>query len=342
MSPIFLTKTEELDSSLLRQFGQMFGRTKAKFNQRVIIFSFFLIVATVIWYLSKLSHEYTTTLSYPVRYVNPPKGKIMVGEPLRKISLRVKAFGYTLLRCKMSAALNPIEFDFNKLPIRSMDGSFSRQYILTSRARNSIVSQFGSDIVIESIEPDTIHLEFAYVVEKTVPVKADISIDLDRQYMLSGPFLLEPKTLTISGPKSIIDTIHEVKTKHIKLVKLNQEFQKNLSLVPIHQVNFSNRNVLLTIPVEKFTELTLKIPLEVENEPLGSKLTLIPSSIDVKCNVVLSRYFSITPSLFKAVVDYNQIGQSLNSKLKVRFITIPETVNLIDYNPKYIEYFIEK
>lgn len=320
----------------------MFGKTKAKFNQRVVIFSFFLVVATVIWYLSKLSHEYTTTLSYPVRYINFPKGKVMVGEPTRKVALRVKAFGYTLLRCKMSAALNPIEFDFNKLPLRTLDGSFSKQYILTSRARNSIISQFSSDLQIESVEPDTLHFEFAYVVEKSVTVQPDVQVDFERQYMLSDQISIEPKSIIISGPKSILDTINLVKTKQIKLTKLNQRIEKRISLIPIHQVGFSDRNVLLVIPVEKYTELSLKIPIEIENAPDDINLLVVPKTIEIKGNVVLSKYFNIKPAMFKATVDYNLINQSLTNKLKVNLSVVPQSVDLVDFEPKYIEYFIVK
>lgn len=331
-----------MDSSLLRQFGQVFGKTRAKFNQRVVIFSFFLIVATFIWYLSKLSHEYTTTLSYPVRFVNFPKGMVMVGEPPRKVSLRVKAFGYTLLRCKMSAALNPIEFDFNKQPLHLTNGSFSKQYILTSRAHNSVVAQFGSDILIEGIEPDTLHFEFAKVVEKSVVVEPDIQTDFERQFMLGGAISIEPEKITITGPKSILDTIYKVKTSSLKLNKLNQRVEKKLSLIPIHQVGFSHRNVMVTVPVEKYTELSIKIPIDVENAPDDIRLIAVPKTVEVKCNVVLSKYFDIKPDMFRAVVDYNLMHQSLSNKLKVKLTVIPESVSLLDFQPKYIEYIIEK
>jgi len=320
----------------------MFGKTKAKFNQRVVIFSFFLLVATIIWYLSKLSHEYSTTLSYPIRFVNFPKGKIMVGEPPRKVSLRVKAYGYTLLRMQMSAALNPIEFDFTKLPLRSTDGSFSKQFILTSRARNSIVSQFGNDVQIENVEPDSLYFEFAYVVEKSVFVEPAVKVEFDRQFMLSEPISIEPKSIIISGPKSILDTISKVQTRPVKLSKLNRRVEKNLSIAPIYQVNFSERNVLLTVPVEKFTELTLKIPIDVENVPDDIKLLIVPMAIEVKCNVVLSKYFNIKPTLFRAVVNYTDIDQSLTNKLKVNITRKPESIKLSDFEPKYIEYYIEK
>ena len=128
----------------------------------------------------------------------------------------------------------------------------------------------------------------------------------------------------------------------LKLNKLNQRVEKKISLVPIHQVGFSHRNVKLTIPVEKYTELSIKVPIEAENTPDDTKLIAVPRTVEVKCNVVLSKYFDIKPSMFKALVDYNQIHQSLSNKLKVKLTVLPENVALIDYQPKYIEYIIEK
>ncbi len=64
--------------------------------------------------------------------------------------------------------------------------------------------------------------------------------------------------------------------------------------------------------------------------------------MDVKCNVVLSKYFTLTPAMFKAEVDYTQISSSLSKKLKVKLVTVPSFVNLVDYSPKYVEYIIEE
>ena len=326
----------------MRQFGQVFGKRRVKLNQRLVIFLFFLIVSTVIWYLSKLSHEYSTTLSYPIRYESFPKGKILVGEPPRKIQLKVKAFGYTLLKCKMSAALSPIELDLNKHLSQSFEGSKPKQFILTYRLRNSIIKQLGSDILLEGIEPDSIIVELADVVDKKVIIQPTIEADFERQYMQSGNIIIEPENITISGPKSILDTISVIKTTQLKYSKLNQKVITKVSLIPINQVSFSSRNVMLTIPVEKYTEISVKVPVDIDNQPDSVRLMFIPKCIDVKCNVVLSKYFTLKPMMFKAVVDYSLISNSINKKLKVKLVTVPEFVSLIDFNPKYVEYIIEK
>ena len=146
-------------------------RNRARFNQRIVIFGFFLLISSIIWYLSKLSHEYTTTISYPVKYINLPKGKVLVGEPLAKLTLRVKAFGYTLLNYKMSAILVPIEIDVTNLKFKTMKGQPSKQFIPTTQIQNSFSTQLSSELVLQDIYPDTLFLEFARMVEKRVKIK---------------------------------------------------------------------------------------------------------------------------------------------------------------------------
>jgi hypothetical protein len=133
-----------------------------------------------------------------------------------------------------------------------------------------------------------------------------------------------------------------VSTKEVKFKKLNQKVSKKVSLIPINQVSFSKRYVMLSLPVEKYTEITVKVPVTIDNQPDSVKLLFIPKAVDVKCNVVLSKYFTLSPSMFKADVDYTQINSSLSKKLKIKLSMVPDFVKLVDYTPKYVEYIIEK
>ncbi len=330
-----------MDSSLLRQFGYLLTKNKAKLNQRLTIFAFFLVISTILWYLIKLSHEYSTPIAHPIRFVNPPKGKVLVGEPPRKITLRVKGFGYTLLRYRMSAALNPLELDLGtRGNLRPMRGSSTKYYLITSKALGNLASQMSTDVSLESILPDTLYFEFAPIIEKKVPVEPQLSVDFERQHMQSGSIAIDPDSVTLSGPRSIVDTIRSVKTQPLQLTHLSLTTTRNVLLESFHQVGFSARSVSITIPVEKFTEARLKVPVEVINGPTANKIILIPGTIDVRCNVVLSRYFELKPHLFKAVVDYSLASQSLNNKLRVSLTGQPVFAKQVDYEPKYIEYII--
>ena len=78
------------------------------------VFSLFLVISAILWFLLKLSHEYSDELVYPVRYSNLQKGKIITGTPPEKISVKVKAYGYTLLRYKFTSYSYPLNIDLKE------------------------------------------------------------------------------------------------------------------------------------------------------------------------------------------------------------------------------------
>ncbi|HYQ59128.1 MAG TPA: hypothetical protein VEP89_17420, partial [Draconibacterium sp.] len=79
-----------------------------KNDKRVVVFLVCVFIATVLWFLNALEKDYTTTISYPVRYVSPPDHQFLANKPPEKLDLKVDAHGFTLLRHKLSFAYSPI------------------------------------------------------------------------------------------------------------------------------------------------------------------------------------------------------------------------------------------
>jgi hypothetical protein len=301
-----------------------------------------VVVATILWYLNKLSSEYTTDLSFPLRIVNQPKGKIIVGDPPKEISLKVNAFGYYLLRYKIGSSLMPITVDLSQAYLLPYNNSDSQFFLLTSRLRRSISSQLSGEFQLEAIMPDTLFFEFTTLVEKKVRVVPNLNITFERQYMQSGPVIALPDSITISGPKSLIDTISEIYTLPVKQDRLVSTFETSATLPSIKQVAFSHRKVEVTLPVEKFTEASITVPVEVNNQPENTDVKLIPSSVVLKCNVVLSQYSNLNSRYFTAQVDYFAIDMNMAKRLRVTITRKPDFIQKYDFEPKYIEYIIEK
>ena len=327
---------------MLKQFNDVIRRKKTRLNTRLAVFSFFLVIAIILWYLNKLTNEYTTELLFPVKIVNQPKGKVIVGEPVKELSLRVTAFGYNLLPYKIGSSLLPITIDLNQSILTPIPGTGSRSYILTSRLRHSISSQLSGDFQLESILPDTIIFEFTTLVEKKVKVKPNLQVNFERQFMQAGLVVTTPDSIIISGPKSIIDTINQVTTLPIIRSNLFENTDLVASLPVIKQVGFSHRKVHVMLPVEKFTEAKIDVPIEAVNVPSDIAIKLMPSIVTIKCNVVLSQYTTLNSKQFSVQVDYNSVDQNSGNRLRVNVTRKPDKVQRYDFEPKYVEYLIEK
>ncbi len=106
-------------------------------------------------------------------------------------------------------------------------------------------------------------------------------------------------------------------------------------------MEFSEDEVDVNINIEKFTEGSHKIKLNVLNVPDSLIIRTFPKEITVTYFVALSDYEKVLPQLFEAVVDYNETVHQEN-KLQISIKNSPEYIKSLRFNPKSVEYIIEK
>jgi hypothetical protein len=331
-----------VDSSLLKQFSSFLYREKTRFNQKLAVFAFFLVISIALWYLNKLNSDYTTMVDYPVTFSNIPRNQILVGSPPKTISLKVSGFGYSILRFKIAAPLSPIVINLSQLALHSQSESDSKKFIITSMTRGMVSLQLSSDIQLVSVSPDTLFMEFTSLITKKVKVIPNVNFSFEKQHMQSGPLTISPDSVTISGPATVIDTIKSVKTQMLSLSKLSSTAIHNLNLLPIKQIGFSHRKVSIEIPVDKYTEILLEVPIHVENIPRGTNLILLPNLIKLRCNVPMGMVYATKPKDFSVATNYINSQTHSGNKLRIDLLKFPTYLKVVDFEPKFVEFYIEK
>ncbi|MCK4853079.1 MAG: hypothetical protein KAT31_02430 [Bacteroidales bacterium] len=318
------------------------GRKKITLNRRVLVFFFFLLLSVLFWFLTAMNKEYMTSISYPVRYIRFPENKVLVNDIPDRLELAVNAEGYTLLRYKLQSRIAPIIFDVNSFALSTVLGDPSTVYILTSYAKDRIVKQLSSEIEILDISPDTLFFQFADKVSKKIPVEPSLEISFEKQYMQVGPYLVEPDSVTISGPEMIIDSIEMVATVPVTMSNVNRSFDMELEMQPLNKIEYDPLEVWIQVPIEKFTETSVKVRIEVINMPESLLLRPFPPAVTVSCQVGLSAYETLNEHLFRAVVDYAEVGNMLGNKLQVQIIKMPAYIRSVNFTPKSVEYIVER
>jgi len=332
-----------MDAGLKHQLSNLTDREKVKFNRQLLIYLLFLVVSIIFWYLNALSKEYTTVLSYPIKYEDFPKGKVLVSDPPPELELKVKGFGFTILRSKLTSYLNPVILPINifRLDIQRKDNQYI-YYLLSRATKEWIGNQLGSEIQLVSILPDTLFFKFTDVVEKKVPVQLQSKVEFAKQFMQNGRILIQPDSIIVSGPQVILDTLKTINTNELNLKGIKDTITKEITLIPISKLSFDSKNVTITIPVVKYTEMVLTIHIEAENVPDSLKLKTFPATISLSCWVGLSDYDKMTPFMFRATVDYKILKNNPSNKVKINLTKIPSVVNNITFHPKSVEFIIEK
>jgi hypothetical protein len=115
-----------------------------------------------------------------------------------------------------------------------------------------------------------------------------------------------------------------------------------LEMQPQHKVEYDPLEVWIQVPVEKFTEASLKVQIEVINMPESLLLRPFPPAVTVSCQIGLSAYETLNEHLFRAVIDYAEVGNMLGNKLQVQIIKMPVYIQSVNFTPKSVEYIVER
>ncbi len=310
-----------------------------KNNKQVVVFLVCLLIATALWFLNALSKDYSTTISYPVKYVNAPSHQFLSNEPPSKLELKVDAHGFTLLRHKLSLSFSPIILNLTNLT-KGVSPKNRTYEIQTRQHLKRIASQVSNEIQVLEVQPEIIRIVLDSLISKTVPVMANIKLDFKSQFKLKNPVSLLPTEVKITGPATSIDTIDFLLTEQKRYSNLDATIERNLEIIHPKKTTIVPQKVLTKINVEKFTEKELKVPIHIINQPPNLKIKLFPSEVKLNFLVGLSEFDNINSSDFKVVVDYALIDSG-SSNLAIRVESKPVFIDLVRIKPESVEFLIE-
>ncbi len=325
---------------MLKRIFRFVLKLRKKIDQKVLIFGFFLLLSTVFWFLNKLNEDLETSLTFPVRYINLPRDRVLVNDLPQQLNIQVQAPGYTLLRYKLISRQVPIVLNVDNFNFRYKSGTEPPVFFLLSQwTRASLEEQLLSEVTIMNIQPDTLFFSFDSIARRRVPVKPVLDLQFARQFQLKGSVTTVPDSVVVSGPRAIIDTFSVARTRPLKITGLDHPEERTISMEEIPNVSYSHKRVDVSIPVEQFTESVLDIPIAVENVPDSLSLKIFPSHTTLTFMVGLSDFGKIQPGLFRAVV---QFPSESAGKLNIDLVRSPDYIRSVKLSPSQVEYIIEK
>jgi len=311
-------------------------------NGKAFVFSVCLALASFLWFLNALEKHYTDHIKVDIRYINLPKDKDLTGKLPEKLDLTVDAFGYTLLRHKLSLSFSPVLIDVNDLTNNYLENKFLSKYTISLNGhKEEIAKQISSEIEIISIRPDSISINVSNVIEKLVKIRPIVNASFAREFILQKPPVVSPESILVRGPQDILDTLKYIYTKPIELKNISNNVERDIDLVLLPELKSEVDEVTVQFSVEQFTEAKFEIPVQVINQPDSFQIKTFPAKIKVTCRVGLSQYNRLNNSSFRAVVDYLH-RSGVISKLPIILDRAPENVLSVDYFPKEVDYIIER
>jgi hypothetical protein len=315
--------------------------SQQKFNRKATVFAVCLVIASFFWIISTLSMNYQRTIKFPVKYINLPKDKFVSNNLPDSLELELKATGIDIIRLRLKQHLEPIEIDASSYkPHKGSD----YYYITTNNKLDHIARQMHNGMKILSTAPDTIFLNFSKKISKTVPVRIHVNLNFKQGYQQNDSILIFPKEIRISGSPLLVDKVKELRAEDLSLNELDRPvtIRRSLLIQPdLKQLEFSSDSVSLKIPVTKFTEGMVEIPIETLHVPAGTSLKVFPDKVKITYLVSFDSFEKIKPEMFRAVVDYAKLEEG-STKIRVDLQRSPTIIRSVVLNPDRVEYIIRK
>ncbi|PTX43747.1 YbbR-like protein [Christiangramia gaetbulicola] len=299
-------------------------------------FGFFLIFAAVVWVLVQFSKTYTQLIEIPVNYINAPLDKSISEERPDHVDLQLQDNGFSIYYFKI---FNP-KLDIDLSQARETNNKLV--YTLQNHL-SEIEEQLRIDFEKSLIVQEEIVVPFQFKKEKMIKVVPQIEVSYAVGFSAENPVELRPDSVKVSGPEKIIDSIETVKTQAIKLNKVNQNLNGSVKIDTsgLGALSFYENSVKYFQKVEKFTEGSAEIPVEVINVPENLNLAYFPKSVIVYYQVNLKQFESISAADFRVVCNYKDVKKG-DDYMIAQIVEKPDFINNVRLNERRIQFVIKR
>lgn len=306
-----------------------------KDKSKLLTFLLFLLISSLLWFLIKLSKEYTTQTVFSVVYTDAPVNK-WVTTASQPINLSFTADGFVTLRHNLVRPVKrTIELSLSEVPYRYDGGntySYNSQYV-AERVADWLGIPPGNIIVND----DKQYFNMEDLQQKDMPVQVPLDVQTQRQFEVYGRPTIEPSVITVYGPKSVLDTMDAIATEPFTAVGANTSLTRDLAIDYCGgAVQGAESTVRVTVQVEQYTETVVEVPVTVTD---SLQVRFFPETMSVKCMVPIRDFSNLSPAAFLVQADTAQLHLR-QPLLDIRLVRVPEHVQVVKSEPDQVEYLI--
>jgi len=299
-------------------------------------FGFFLIFSAIVWVLVQFSKTYTQLIEIPLVYINAPLDKSISEERPEYVNLQLQDNGFSIYYYKF---FNPqLNIDLSKAKETENELVYTLQNHLSE-----IEAQLKIDFENSRIIQEEIVVPFQFKKEKMLKIVPEIKVNYAIGYSADDPLQLTPDSVKVSGPEKIIDSMQSVPTQSIRLDKVNKDLQGSVGIDTsgLGDLSFYNNSVEYFQKVEKFTEGSVEIPVEVENVPQNLNLAYFPKTVVIYYQVNLKNFENVSTADFRVVCDYNSLKEG-DDYMIAQIVEKPGFIHNIRLNERRIQFVIKR
>jgi hypothetical protein len=301
-------------------------------NDTIKVVVLCIVTATTFWFFNALNDNYSTRITYPIKFTYSDSSLVVVEELPKKVSINVSGGGWNLLRKTFWFTITPVEVP--------LENPVEQNYILGNSLYTLIADQM-SEIQLNYVENDTLRIEIDSIRTAKSKLSLDSSkISLADGYRIISPIKKSKDSATFSGPERFIKNIPQEVIIEIGEENISSNYEEDIYL-PTFGSSLVNRNpveIRVSFEVAKFIEQELMLPFEKINVPLDSNAYLFRDSLArISFQIQENQAGNYNLDSIELAIDFEQISPT-DSITNPILISIPSQLKELDIKIDSIPY----
>ena len=302
-------------------------------NKEFLIFLFFLALSGVFWLMMTLNETMEREFKIPVRLTGVPRNAVMTGELVDTVRVTIKDKGFTLV----TYDFRPLTFRFSSYA----DEDTGEGVVPVADVQKQVLSQMYGSSKLLQLKPGKFDFYFTYGSSKKVPVVFRGKITTHKSYYLAHTEF-NPSMVTVYANKQQLDQLQAVEIEPFNYRNLQDTIRQMVKIKKIRGIKIVPPMVRISVYPDVLTEESVEVPVTAINMPPGMVLRTFPSKVTVRFTIGASLFRTIKPSLFKVVVDYEELAANPSDKCTLQLRSVPRSVSKASLEMDRVDYLLEQ
>jgi hypothetical protein len=303
----------------------------------ILIFLGALIFSVLLWAYVRLSAAYEADVDLPIK-LTAPKGYALASGLPQRLHTRVRGAGWQILLMGFTKN-SDFQFDLSQraLPPEAMVTLHSDEI--------STAAVLPSELRVLKVEPDSLELQFGKAIEKRVNITPRIYVQPSRGYTIVGEPTVTPRTITVVGTNSVLDSLLALPTQSDTVSGANEDVDQALLITDSLDNYLATPNapkITVHVDVQAIGEKRIPgVPLVIDALPPQFELLLIPGTIAVTVRGGVEELAKLPPSAIHARVMYNPMVLDTARTVTPQF-EVPKGLTYLSSDPPSIKFILRR